>query len=324
MLDVSLLSFLGQTAIMKSGIAVLLKKYNFVLAAVLVEIGAVVAVVTALLLTFSTSQSSAGRDVAAIETGQRGQPQQQRYDLVRFTRTTSPTTINPTPLPPTTTATPISPTPVPIALTTAAPFVPPPAPTGDDLTAYEYEFNGAPVGVYVKVTELSNLPSGQATSVAVTGEYITDSPRLLSGWPVKGRITQGFGCSPYYTGIPGVGCQDIQPWFHDGIDIAAPEGTPVQAMINGVVTFAGPDGEGPACGDYRGYGLGVIVDSQDGWQALYAHLSGINVSEGQAVTPETIIGAVGQTGCVSGAHLHFGLRRNGELVNPKEFMMGLE
>ena len=139
----------------------------------------------------------------------------------------------------------------------------------------------------------------------------------LMGWPVKGRISQRFGCSPYYTGVRASHCPAATAWFHDGLDIATPPGTPVQAAITGTVIFAGADATGPACGQYRGYGLSVVVDNGNGWRVLYAHLSRIKVSVGQRVSPETIIGTVGATGCVSGPHLHFGLRYRGKLVNPE-------
>ncbi len=142
----------------------------------------------------------------------------------------------------------------------------------------------------------------------------TASP--LAGLPVKGELSQAFGCSSFYTGIPGPGCSLEQPWFHDGLDIATWTGAPVRAALNGTVIFAGPDGDGPPCGRYRGYGLGVVVDSGAGWQTLYAHLSDIQVTAGQTVGPDTVIGTVGETGCVTGAHLHFALRHHGELVDP--------
>jgi murein DD-endopeptidase MepM/ murein hydrolase activator NlpD len=144
--------------------------------------------------------------------------------------------------------------------------------------------------------------------------------------PLDGRVTQGFGCSPYYTGIPGPGCPAEAFWFHDGIDIAAPIGTPARAGMTGTVVFAGADGDGPLCNrGYRGYGLAVLVDGGngrppgEGWQALYAHLSRIDVAVGDVVRPDTVLGASGDTGCVSGAHLHFGLRRDGALVDPLAF-----
>ena len=87
--------------------------------------------------------------------------------------------------------------------------------------------------------------------------------------------------TPNYTRSPGpwATCPPADaPWFHDGLDVAAPVGFPVQAAITGTVIFAGPDGDGPLCNQgYRGYGLGVVVDNGQGWQALYAHLSEVYV-----------------------------------------------
>lgn len=139
----------------------------------------------------------------------------------------------------------------------------------------------------------------------------------LVGWPISGEVSNPFGCTVYYSGIPGPGCPATAPWFHDGLDITAPAGRPVRAALAGTVLFAGPDGSGPRCGDDYGYGLGVVVDAGTGWQALYAHLSRIEVSAGQVITPDTLIGAVGETGCVSGPHLHFGLRYGPDLVDPQ-------
>jgi murein DD-endopeptidase MepM/ murein hydrolase activator NlpD len=61
-----------------------------------------------------------------------------------------------------------------------------------------------------------------------------------------------------------------------------------------------------------------VIDNGAGWQALYGHLSQIAVTAGQNVATETIIGSIGDTGCVSGPHLHFGLRYEGNLINPEE------
>jgi murein DD-endopeptidase MepM/ murein hydrolase activator NlpD len=136
---------------------------------------------------------------------------------------------------------------------------------------------------------------------------------------VAGPVTQGFGCSPYYTGIPGPGCTAEAFWFHDGVDIAAPIGTSVRSTLDGRVAFAGPDGDGPLCNrGYHGYGLAVVVDDGGGRQALYAHLSRVDVTVSQAVEAGAVVGLSGDTGCVSGPHLHFGLRHDGKLVDPLE------
>jgi murein DD-endopeptidase MepM/ murein hydrolase activator NlpD len=142
----------------------------------------------------------------------------------------------------------------------------------------------------------------------------------LDGWPVSGRLTQAFGCSAYYTGIRGPDCEANQPWFHDGLDLAAWPGAPVRAALTGTVTFAGADGVGPRCGGYQGYGLGVVIDGGDGWQALYAHLAEVKVAVGQQVGPDTVIGTIGDTGCTSGTHLHFSLKHNGRLVDPLKYL----
>ena len=138
-------------------------------------------------------------------------------------------------------------------------------------------------------------------------------------WPVEGALTQAFGCTPYYSGLPGEGCPTDAPWFHDGIDLAVPLGTPVRAALGGIVIFAGADGAGPACGDDYGYGLGVVIEGA-GRQALYAHLSEIWVTAGQSVEPGQAIGASGRSGCASGPHLHFGLKQAGQLVDPLGYL----
>ena len=147
-------------------------------------------------------------------------------------------------------------------------------------------------------------------------EKMPASAAPLVGWPVRRRITQPFGCTSFYSGIPAPYCPADAPWFHDGLDLAAWPGEPIRAAITGTVIFAGPDGDGPACGVNRGYGLGVVIDNGQGWQTLYAHLSHIAVTRGQKVTPNTLIGAAGATGCVSGPHLHFGVRHQGVLIDP--------
>ncbi|GIK36972.1 MAG: hypothetical protein BroJett011_08050 [Chloroflexota bacterium] len=161
----------------------------------------------------------------------------------------------------------------------------------------------------------------QQVSVTLTPPPIL-LPSPLLGLPVRGEITQGFGCSLYYTGIAGPGCPDSQPWFHDGLDIAIPLDTPVRSVIPGTVIFAGPDTSGPECDSdgYRGYGLAVVVDSGDGWQALYAHLSRVEVTPGQSVSPNMAIGASGDSGCATGPHIHFAMKHLGDLVDPRLYL----
>jgi murein DD-endopeptidase MepM/ murein hydrolase activator NlpD len=119
--------------------------------------------------------------------------------------------------------------------------------------------------------------------------------RLL--WPVPGTVTSGFGMR----------------WgrLHAGIDIAAPEGTPVRAADSGVVIFAGWAG---------GYGNLVLVAHGGGMVTAYAHLSSVAVGEGASVGRGSTIGAVGSTGHSTGPHLHFEVRINGQPQDPMAYL----
>lgn len=93
------------------------------------------------------------------------------------------------------------------------------------------------------------------------------------------------------------------------MDYAAPTGTPVKAVGEGVVTQRGWAG---------GYGNQVIVRHGGGLESLYAHLSGYarGLQSGQKVRQGQVIGFVGMTGLATGPHLDFRLRQNGKFVNP--------
>jgi murein DD-endopeptidase MepM/ murein hydrolase activator NlpD len=95
--------------------------------------------------------------------------------------------------------------------------------------------------------------------------------------------------------------------FHKGIDYRADRGTPVYAAGPGVVIQAGR---------HHGYGKLIVVDHGQGLTTRYAHLSKIEVAEGDFVPAGQEIGAVGATGRATGPHLHFEVRQNGEALNP--------
>ncbi|MDM0114896.1 peptidoglycan DD-metalloendopeptidase family protein [Variovorax sp. J22R133] len=94
---------------------------------------------------------------------------------------------------------------------------------------------------------------------------------------------------------------------HNGVDFAAPSGTPVRSVGDGVVEFAGQQ---------SGYGNIVIIKHANNQSTVYAHLSSIDVKLGQSVTQSQFIGAVGSTGWATGPHLHFEFRVNGEYQDP--------
>jgi len=96
---------------------------------------------------------------------------------------------------------------------------------------------------------------------------------------------------------------------HQGIDIAAPEGTAFYAAAMGRVSFAGPAGS---------YGNMVELQHVDGTVSRYAHASALNVVAGQRIHKGEVLGLVGSTGAVTGAHLHYEMLVNGQYVDPAE------
>jgi len=96
---------------------------------------------------------------------------------------------------------------------------------------------------------------------------------------------------------------------HHGVEFPNPSGTPVHAAANGTVIFAGADEEAIYAPWGNFYGNLVVIEHNDNLFTLYAHLSQINVEEGQKVLAGEKIGEVGRTGAAIGSHLHFEVRR---------------
>lgn len=94
---------------------------------------------------------------------------------------------------------------------------------------------------------------------------------------------------------------------HNGVDYAAPTGTPIMSLGDGTVKFAGVQ---------RGYGNCVEIQHRGGRTTFYAHLHKINVKKGQTIQQKDIIGQVGSTGWSTGPHLHLEYRLNGQYQNP--------
>ena len=95
--------------------------------------------------------------------------------------------------------------------------------------------------------------------------------------------------------------------LHQGVDIAAKLGTPIEAAAAGTVLFAGRN---------KGYGNMVMIEHADGRRTLYAHAQSLFVKTGDPVTAGQTIAAVGSTGHSTGPHLHFEVRENNRSVNP--------
>ena len=113
-------------------------------------------------------------------------------------------------------------------------------------------------------------------------------------WPIKGTLTSRFGMRKNQK--------------HDGIDIAAPKGSPIFAAASGKIIFSG---WGPS-----GYGKMVIIKHNKKWVTVYAHNSKNSVKKDQWVKKGEKIAYIGRTGRASGPHLHFELRGYREPVNP--------
>jgi murein DD-endopeptidase MepM/ murein hydrolase activator NlpD len=114
-------------------------------------------------------------------------------------------------------------------------------------------------------------------------------------WPVLGTITSAFGV-------------DRRTHHHDGIDIAAPRGSPVTAAEAGKVVYAGS-----GLGDY---GRVIVIRHQGRWATVYAHNDRILVHEGDFVEKGDLIARVGQTGNATAPHLHFEIRRSNRPRDP--------
>jgi murein DD-endopeptidase MepM/ murein hydrolase activator NlpD len=124
---------------------------------------------------------------------------------------------------------------------------------------------------------------------------------LTSGFvvPVSGKVIAGFGS--YASGER-----------NDGINIAAPAGTPIHAAADGVVTYAG--------NELKGYGNLILIKHGDTYVTAYAHTNSIGVARGQRVARGDVIGTVGQTGDVTQPQLHFEIRRNMKPIDPRAIL----
>ncbi len=120
-------------------------------------------------------------------------------------------------------------------------------------------------------------------------------------------LPEGVLTSAYGMRISPISGQEL---FHKGIDLAAPEGTPVYACKSGEVLSASNDST---------YGNFIILQHENNMQSVYAHLSKFAVSEGY-VRSGTVIGYVGTTGLSTGPHLHFEIRTNGKNRNPQDYL----
>jgi murein DD-endopeptidase MepM/ murein hydrolase activator NlpD len=155
----------------------------------------------------------------------------------------------------------------------------------------------------LRVGEVLTIPGryqGASVGMASSGvhPYTGERESRQFLWPVQqGVISSGFGIR--------------NGAMHDGVDIAAPVGTPVLAADNGVVIFSGT---------LHGYGNTVIVRHDSDYTTVYAHNERNLVSEGARVSAGQQIGEIGRSGRTTGANLHFEVRRDNVARNPLAYL----
>jgi murein DD-endopeptidase MepM/ murein hydrolase activator NlpD len=186
---------------------------------------------------------------------------------------------------------------------------------GNEIDIYDFDLDNPAF----KPGQMLIVPGGERELVDYGPPAITRNNPAIAA-------TYGPGhCGAIYTGAVGVGVfiwPTTERWIsgydynpganHPAIDIAGSVGNPVWTSDNGVIVYAG-------WSNY-GYGNLVVVDHGNGWQTLYAHLNSISVGCGQSVNQGQGIGALGNTGNSSGAHLHFEMIYVGTKVNPWNFL----
>ncbi len=148
-----------------------------------------------------------------------------------------------------------------------------------------------------KIT-IARAPEAPVKKTPITAQVPKrSSSRFLK--PVEGKILSSYG--PKKDGL-----------HNDGINIAAPPGTPVRAAENGVVVYAG--------NELKASGNLVIIRHQDRWMTAYAHMDNLHIKRGQTVKRGQTIGTVGSSGSVDRPQLHFEVRRGTEALNPKLYL----
>lgn len=161
------------------------------------------------------------------------------------------------------------------------------------------------------INSLSNRISSQERSYNEIAEFVKNKEQMLVSTPAiqpvsnadLKRVASGFGyrIDPVYKTVK----------LHNGLDFAAPQGTPIYATANGTVRVAANTG--------TGYGNHVVINHGYGYETLYGHMFRIKVKGGQKVKRGEIIGWVGSTGKSTGPHCHYEVHKNGRHLDPVYF-----
>lgn len=162
---------------------------------------------------------------------------------------------------------------------------------------YEEKPKPKPKPVVVKQPTYASNNGAIGSSRNVNNPYNSVELGISLIHPISGVISCRYGNQGSY--------------YHTGLDIAAPGGTPIQVAADGTVTYAGY---------HYSYGNLLIVNHANGVQTYYAHCSQLYASVGDWVAQGQVIGAVGSTGNSTGNHLHLEVRVNGTAQNPQNYL----
>ncbi|WP_448102537.1 M23 family metallopeptidase [Luteibacter jiangsuensis] len=181
-----------------------------------------------------------------------------------------------------------------------------PAQGGPELTTDSSAYT-LPASLSESIDRLASQFDSQQAQLEALRDMLMDrsieSSLRPTGMPVNGYISSYFGGRP--DPFSGHAAR------HTGIDIAAPKGTPVTAVAEGMVTFAG---------QRSGYGNVVEIDHGNGYMTRYAHNSAILARPGQRVRVGDAIAEAGSTGRSTGSHVHFEVWYHDKVVNPLAYV----
>lgn len=163
------------------------------------------------------------------------------------------------------------------------------------VTAKIVRHNGEEIAKMELDAKTASLPISEIVYVGTKPKPSTFGSGSFS-WPVNGRRTSGFG----------------RRWgrMHNGIDLAAPVGTPIRAADGGTVVQAGY---------HSTYGYVVKINHGNGFESIYAHCSKLLVGQGTRVYKGQVIANVGNTGRSTGPHCHYEIQKGGNPVNPDNY-----
>ena len=170
------------------------------------------------------------------------------------------------------------------------------------------------IGVDVKVGKKNTANSGgpfiaidekySKSLLSRSDNYIKTIKKMPLGYPMRGRLTSGFGrrSDPF----------NNRPAFHAGIDIKGKIGQKIQATADGVVKVS----------SYakNGFGNYVILRHGNGYETVFAHMSKRLVKQGEKIQRGQVVGLMGNTGRSTGPHLHYEVRYKGKPINPQKYL----